>query len=70
MRNNLPMLLFGILLMSVGVILFISLIDSKTKKHMNHSRVEYLRDSLEMEYYKKRLELYPYNHSEIPADNK
>jgi len=56
--------------MSVGVILFISLIDSKTKKHMNHSRVEYLRDSLEMEYYKKRLELYPYNHSEIPADNK
>jgi len=34
-------------------------------KKMTHNRLEYLRDSLEMEYYKKQLESYPYDHSEI-----
>jgi hypothetical protein len=32
---------------------------------MSHDRVKYLRDSLEMEYIKKQLETYPYDHSEI-----
>jgi pyruvate dehydrogenase complex dehydrogenase (E1) component len=34
-------------------------------RKMDHDRVKYLRDSLEMEYYKKQLESYPYDHSEI-----
>lgn len=28
--------------------------------------IEYLRDSFEMEYYKKQLETYPIEHSKIP----
>lgn len=28
-------------------------------------RLEHLKDSLEMEYYKKELKSYPYDHSEI-----
>ena len=39
--------------------------DSSTNKKMNHDRVRYLKDSLEMEYIKKQLESYPYDHSEI-----
>jgi hypothetical protein len=29
-------------------------------------QVSFLRDSFEMEYYKKELELYPFEHSKIP----
>lgn len=39
--------------------------DSSTNKKMSHDRVRYLKDSLEMEYIKKQLESYPYDHSEI-----
>ena len=39
--------------------------DGGSNSQMNHDRVKYLRDSLEMEYYKKQLESYPYDHSEI-----
>ena len=33
------------------------------------ARIRYLRDSLEMEYYRKEIEKsYPFNHSKIPTD--
>jgi hypothetical protein len=39
--------------------------DGGNNSRMSQDRVKYLRDSLEMEYIKKQLETYPYNHSEI-----
>jgi len=33
-------------------------------------RIQRLKDSLEMEYYKKQLGTYPYNHSEIKDTSK
>ena len=33
-------------------------------------RLEHLKDSLEMEYYKKELKSYPYDHSEIKDTSK
>ena len=32
-------------------------------------QIKFLRDSFEMKYYKKQLELYPYEHSKIPTDD-
>jgi pyruvate dehydrogenase complex dehydrogenase (E1) component len=54
-------------IMMVAFIIFIFLLTNgpSVSKKMNHDRVKYLRDSLEMEYYKKQLESYPYDHSEI-----
>ena len=46
------------------LIMFTSKINNGTPK-MSHDRISFLRDSLEMEYYKKQLESYPYDHSEI-----
>jgi hypothetical protein len=43
--------------------------ETPKDKKMTHNRLEYLRDSLEMEYYKKQLESYPYDHSKIPTDD-
>ena len=56
-------------MMVTGASIFVSLLNSKTEQHISHSRVEYLKDSLEMEYYKKQLESYPYDHSKIPTDD-
>jgi hypothetical protein len=39
--------------------------DGGINSRMSQDRVKYLRDSLEMEYIKKQLETYPYDHSEI-----
>ena len=39
--------------------------DGGNNRRMSHDRVKYLKDSLEMEYIKKQLESYPYDHSEI-----
>lgn len=61
--------LIGIL---IGLsILFIVLIVTSTEKktinkeQISHDRLLYIKDSLEMEFYKKQLESYPYDHSEI-----
>ena len=48
----------------VTLIFLLNDVPSRSKK-MSHDRVKYLRDSLEMEYIKKQLESYPYDHSEI-----
>jgi uncharacterized membrane protein len=32
-------------------------------------QIQFLRDSFEMEYYKKQLESYPFEHSKIPIDD-
>ena len=32
-------------------------------------QIQFLRDSFQMEYYKKQLESYPYEHSKIPTDD-
>ena len=61
---------FAIFMVSMMVIFVIIMFSSKisdggSNSQMNHDRVKYLRDSLEMEYYKKQLESYPYDHSEI-----
>jgi hypothetical protein len=55
---------------SILALLFVIIVlqlTNKTSKDekMTHNRLEYLKDSLEMEYYKKQLESYPYDHSEI-----
>ena len=63
MRNSLFVVLIGAIMMVIGASIFLSLLNSKTEQ--THSRVEYLKDSLEMEYIKKKLESYPYDHSEI-----
>lgn len=36
------------------------------KKEEIKEQIKYLRDSLEMEYYRKQLETYPFEHSKIP----
>ncbi len=69
MRNSLFIVLIGAIMMVTGASIFVSLLNSKTEQHITHSRVEYLKDSLEMEYYKKQLESYPYDHSKIPTDD-
>lgn len=63
MRNSLFIALIGAIMMVIGAGIFVSLLNSKTEQ--THSRVEYLKDSLEMEYIKKQLRSYPYDHSEI-----
>ena len=59
--------IFLLIATTVIILTFYSIIRKKSevKNHMNHERVKYLRDSLEMEYYKKKLESYPFDHSEI-----
>jgi hypothetical protein len=57
-------------MMSLMMLVFVTIIflvnDSPyNSKKMSHDRVKYLKDSLEMEYIKKQLESYPYDHSEI-----
>lgn len=59
--------IFLLIATTVIILTFYSIIRKKSevKNHMDYERVKYLRDSLEMEYYKKQLESYPFNHSEI-----
>ena len=62
------------IVMSIMMLLFITgvvlLTDGlSTRKKLEHDKIKNLRDSLEMEYYKKQLESYPYDHSKIPTDD-
>jgi len=49
------------------------LISMRNIKYQNsketQEQISFLRDSLEMEYYKKELESYPYEHSKIPTND-
>jgi len=49
-------------------IIITSRIDSYNKQ-MTHDKLEFIKDSLETEYYKKQLKSYPYDHSKIPTDD-
>jgi hypothetical protein len=59
--------IFLVIATIVIILTFYSIVRKKSevKNHMNYERIKYLKDSLEMEYYKKQLESYPFDHSEI-----
>jgi hypothetical protein len=65
--TNRTFAIFMVSMMAIFVIIMFSskVSDGGSNPQMNHDRVKYLRDSLEMEYYKKQLESYPYDHSKI-----
>lgn len=65
MRNNTFFVLMGLMMVAFVTLVFLFTDKQYMNKKMDHDRVKYLRDSLEMEYYKKQLESYPYDHSEI-----
>ena len=65
MRNNTFFVLMGLMMAAFVTLVFLFTDNPSMNKKMDHDRVKYLRDSLEMEYYKKQLESYPYDHSEI-----
>ena len=54
--------------MILSLIIITSRIDLNNKQ-MTHDKLEFIKDSLETEYYKKQLESYPYDHSKIPTDD-
>jgi hypothetical protein len=58
------------IVMSIMMLLFVTgVLLLSTRKRLEHDKIKNLRDSLEMEYYKKQLESYPYDHSKIPTDD-
>jgi len=67
MRNNSFIILMGSMMVLFIGIIFTSKISPK--KEITHDRISYLRDSLEMEYYKKQLESYQYDNSKISTDD-
>lgn len=64
--NEIVYIFLSVLVLLVSVFLLFKFKNANT---MNHNRVEYLRDSLQMEYYKKQLETYPFEHSKIPTED-
>lgn len=64
--NEIVYIFLSVFVLLVSVFLLFKFKNANT---MNHNRVEYLRDSLQMEYYKKQLETYPFEHSKIPTDD-
>ena len=67
-KENLAEILF---FLSLGGILFTISLTSNRYDEMRKEQVkmQYVKDSLETEYYKKQLESYPYDHSKIPTDD-
>jgi uncharacterized membrane protein len=67
MKNNFFIILILILsiIVTVGTIILLSNYNSKRNKRMSYDEITFLNDSLEMEYIKKQLESYVYDHSEI-----
>lgn len=63
-------LLIGIILLFlVGIAVTFYLTSPKTVPPPTHERILYLKDSLEMEFYKQALDTsYYYDHSKIPTD--
>ena len=56
-------LLFGFTITSIYT-------SIKKKTDIRKYEMQHFKDSLEIEYYKKQLELYPFDHSKIPTDGK
>lgn len=69
-KNNFNIIVFIFLFVFVLSVPVFLLFNFKKTNTMDHNRVEYLRDSLQMEYYKKQLESYPFEHSKISTDAK
>ena len=65
MRNNTFFVLMGLMMVAFVTLVFLFTDKPSVNRRMDRDRVKYLRDSLEMEYYKKELKSYPYDHSEI-----
>ena len=57
--------MMSLMMLSFVTIIFVVNDNSYDSKKMSHDRVRFLKDSLEMEYIKKQLESYQYDHSEI-----
>ena len=56
----------GFLLIVMTILVYVSLAPNQdVEDRKEFLRIERLKDSLEMEYYKKELKSYPYDHSEI-----
>ena len=56
----------GFLLIVMTILVYVSLAPNQdVEDRKEFLRMERLKDSLEMEYYKKELKSYPYDHSEI-----
>ncbi len=61
----------GFFFIMMILLLYVSLgINRDVEDKKKLLRIEQLRDSLEMEFYKKQLESYPTNHSEIKDTSK
>ena len=67
--NKYADLVIGLILLSLGgIAAFVYFNTPKTIPPPTHDRIIYLRDSLEMEYYRKAIEhSYPFDHSKIPT---
>ena len=69
MRNKTFITAMGLMIATFIIIVFFLSNRPNINKRLSPNRVKFLRDSLEMEYYKKQLESYPYDHSKIPTDD-
>jgi hypothetical protein len=66
MKKPIYLVFLGIVLMVLGVtFVFIEITKEQKTIYREYDRIKYLKDSLEMEYYKKQLETFPFDHSEI-----
>jgi len=63
-KENLKEIIFFLVVMML--LLYIAITPNQdVERGKEVLRLEHLKDSLEMEYYKKELKSYPYDHSEI-----
>lgn len=62
MKKPIYLIFLGVAMIALGVT-FITI--TATKNTLKEREMKYLKDSLEVEYYKKQLETYPFDHSEI-----
>jgi hypothetical protein len=63
-KENLKEIIFFLFFMML--LLYIAITPNQdVERGKEVLRLEHLKDSLEMEYYKKELKSYPYDHSEI-----
>jgi pyruvate dehydrogenase complex dehydrogenase (E1) component len=69
MTNRTFLVVMSIMMVTfIAIMFFLSNIET-TNKRLEQDKIKNLRDSLEMEYYKKQLESYPYDHSKIPTND-
>lgn len=61
----------GFFLIVMMLLLYVSLTPNQdVERKKEFLRIEHMRDSLEMEYYKRKLDSYPFDHSEIKDTTK